>query len=44
MAHDSKRGEKLAGWTHFAFAALYAAAIVWHFKATLEHFRRARQK
>jgi len=44
MAHDSKGGEKLAGWTHFAFAALYLAALVWHLDATLEHWRRARQQ
>jgi len=40
MTHDSKAGERLAGWTHFAFAALYVAALVWHVRAAREHWRR----
>jgi hypothetical protein len=34
--------EKLAGWTHLAFALLYVAATWWHFKAAKEHWDEIR--
>jgi len=40
MPHDSKSGEKMAGWAHLAFSALYLFAMMWHGKAALEHWGR----
>jgi len=38
--HDDPGGEKLAGWTHLAFAALYVLALGWHIRSAFEHFDR----
>ena len=40
MAHDSKGGEKLAGWFHFTLGVLYLAAMGWHVYSAVEHWRR----
>jgi hypothetical protein len=42
MAHDDASGEKLAGWWHVGFWAMYMIAGAWHFKSALEHWRRLR--
>ena len=38
--HDSKDGEKIAGWSHVLFTGLYVVAAIWHFKSALEHWER----
>jgi len=44
MRHDSPSGEKLAGWFHFGFAAMYFAALIWHIKSAFEHWERVEHK
>lgn len=40
MAHDDAGGEKLAGWYHIGFAAMYFFALLWHMRSAREHFNR----
>jgi hypothetical protein len=40
MPHDSKDGERLAGWYHWGFAAMYFFAMLWHSRGALEHWGR----
>jgi hypothetical protein len=43
MEHDSKDGERLAGWFHLGFAVMYIIAIGWHIRSTFEHWNRYRE-
>ena len=38
LKHEEPSREKIAAFYHLGFAALYALAIVWHFKGALEHW------
>lgn len=38
--HDSKNGERVAGWFHFGYVMLYVIAAIWHLKAVKEHWDR----
>ncbi len=40
-AHDSERGQMLAGFFHLGFAALYVGALLFHLVGAKEHFERA---
>lgn len=38
--HDSKSGERVAGWYHLGYVALYIIATIWHLRAVKEHWNR----
>lgn len=37
-AHETPKNERLAGYFHLGFAALYLLACLWHIKGAREHF------
>jgi len=38
MKHEEPGSQRVAGWYHIGFAALYAVAIIWHLRGAFEHF------
>lgn len=44
ITHDSKQGERVAGWVHLSFVALYILALAFHIDGAYEHFKRAETK
>ena len=38
--HDDERAERLAGWFHLGFVALYLIAAFWHLRGAQPHFKR----
>ena len=43
MKHDDPRGERIAGWFHIGFFAMYFLAGLWHLKGARDHFRDVRK-
>lgn len=42
MKHEEPGSQRVAGWYHIGFAALYAVAIIWHLRGAFEHFKESR--
>jgi len=42
MKHEEPGSQRVAGWYHIGFAAMYLVALLWHLNGAHQHFQEGR--